>query len=114
MYDKGFHVRRDTDPTLSTGAELLHACSGEEPRWALGIRYPWLEQAYAAAYSAVSTQPNFQILSQWGTLPPEIASQIVQQFLMSPLVHMFPPQDKSWTMNGSLYPALAATSTQNG
>jgi hypothetical protein len=75
-------------------------------RWALGIRYPWLEQAYAAAYSAVSTQPNFQILSQWGTLPPEIASEIVQQFLISPLVRTFPApgqaMDNEWISIPSL------------
>lgn len=59
-------------------------------RRALGIRYPWLEQAYASAYTNVSAEPGFQILPQWGTLPRESASKIVQQFLTSNFVRMWP------------------------
>lgn len=52
-------------------------------RWALASRYPWLEQSYAAAYSGAAAQPEFRVLSQWGTLPSPAASMIVQQFLSS-------------------------------
>jgi len=57
-------------------------------RWSLAARYPWLEQAYVSAVSLASARPDFQVLSQWGTLPAGVASQIVQQFLAA--IRMYP------------------------
>ena len=37
-------------------------------RWALAKRYPWLEQAYADAYAAVTSQQNAVIVSTGGRL----------------------------------------------
>jgi hypothetical protein len=36
--------------------------------WALAKRYPWLEQAYAEAYAAISSQRNAVIVSRHGRL----------------------------------------------
>jgi hypothetical protein len=37
-------------------------------RWALGTKYPWLEQAYAVAYSTILTQQGAYIVSHFGRL----------------------------------------------
>src|SRR5262245_515539 len=49
-------------------------------RWALAREYPWLEDAYAEAYSRL---PNHRILSESGTLDAFDAGLLVQFFLES-------------------------------
>jgi hypothetical protein len=53
-------------------------------RWALARAYPWLEEAYAAAY--VVTIPNHPIRSEAGALDEEAAAALVQHFISSPIV----------------------------
>jgi hypothetical protein len=47
-------------------------------RWALARAYPWLEDAYASAYSQL---PNRRILSESGALDPIDAGFLVQYFI---------------------------------
>ena len=56
----------------------------DELRWALAMRFPWLEQAFAMAYqSAVLGQPVDQgfIRSKTGALDSWPATQLIQEFL---------------------------------
>lgn len=55
-------------------------------RWALAKRYPWLEQAYADAYTTVISQRNAVIISRNGRLgfpyaPDDAGIQLLQEFL---------------------------------
>jgi hypothetical protein len=50
-------------------------------RWALAREYPWLERAYAAAYS--STISNHQIRSDSGALDEVACATLVQHFISS-------------------------------
>ena len=52
-------------------------------RWALAREYPWLEDAYAQAYSQL---PNHRILSESGALAPDDAALLVEFFIANPKI----------------------------
>jgi hypothetical protein len=74
-------------------------------RWALARRYPWLEAAYAAAYSHVAARPTIRVTSRSGRLvdtnlpldDPRPSLDLLQAFLQSiqcpsePMVAGFAP-----------------------
>jgi hypothetical protein len=65
-----------------TGSFLAHV-SLERVRWRIAQRQPWLEQAYAQAYSNAWTDPtlSMNITSDLGELDYWPATQVVQRFL---------------------------------
>lgn len=66
-------------------------------RWALAKRYPWLEQAYAEAYAAITSQRNAVIVSRNGRLgypnapgDPGAGIELLKEFLQrvqQPFLH---------------------------
>ena len=66
-------------------------------RWALAKRYPWLEQAYADAYAAITSQRNAVIVSRSGRLgyphapgDPGVGIDLLKEFLQR-VQQPFPP-----------------------
>ena len=62
------HIRR----------RFIGMASPDAVRWALALRYPWLEQAFATSYGQVG---NIQIFSSSGALDTGIATQVFQNYL---------------------------------
>ena len=67
-------------------------------RWALAKRYPWLEQVYADAYAAITSQRNAVVVSLTGRLgspntetDPGAAINLLQEFLQRVQQSVLPP-----------------------
>jgi hypothetical protein len=78
-------------------------------RWALARRYPWLEQAYANAYAAVTSQRNAVIVSAGGRLgypyapaDPGAGIDLLKEFLERVQqqfpVPLPPPEPEQWVV----------------
>jgi hypothetical protein len=80
----------------------------EKIRWALARRYPWLEQAYAGAYSTITSQQNSLIVSNRGRLGYQFAPadpgpsiELLREFLQRVQVPPVPlpvPGDPDWVL----------------
>ncbi len=76
-------------------------------RWALAKRYSWLEQAYADAYAAITSERNVVVVSPTGRLgypyapgDPGAAIDLLQEFLQRVQQPGFPPpaNAEEWVM----------------
>lgn len=78
----------------------------EKVRWALAQRYPWLEQAYADAYSEVISGPAAFVVNNRGALGQEIQPNdpgptidLIQKFLQRvQAVFPVPPPPDEWVI----------------
>lgn len=81
-------------------------------RWALSKRYAWLEQAYAEAYSTVTSQQRAFVVSNQGRLgyqhsphDPGASIELLREFLQriqmvfpAPLLPPVPPDPQEWVL----------------
>jgi hypothetical protein len=84
----------------------------ERIRWALARRYPWLERAYADAYSAIIANGNVVIVSRDGRLGSQFAPgdpgasiELLKQFLQrvqQPFPAPIPAEQSEWVVVDTL------------
>lgn len=85
----------------TVGATRRRFAGWAEPsliRWALAKRYPWLEQAYADAYSTITAQQQAFVVTNQGRLgyqhsltDPSPSIELLQQFLQRVQASPIPP-----------------------
>jgi hypothetical protein len=86
------------ETTGETRRRFIGLAAPEGVRWGLARRYPWLEKAFASAYSQL---PNFQIQSNHGALESWQAIQLVQKFLKEIQKDVPESDPQEWTSLGT-------------
>jgi len=92
--------------------KFLGGANPDAVRWALAKDQPWLEQAYANAYSAslVHQVGSSFVVSNYGTLDPQVAESVVRLFVQDveaylgmapPLGAVVPNETRSWAVLGN-------------
>ena len=77
---------------------FLGTASPDKVRWALARQYPWLEAAFAQAYSAIAayapeTSNDPYVFSDVSALQPQTSKTLIQNFLLKIQLTATPPVD---------------------